>query len=156
MRLALIAIGLLGCGYGFVRADGGPVAALRLGTVHDHSAQGDLGIVAARTLRRRLASHVGDAGPTLTGELRTLDETIVASDGLGAAYRVGVRLELRLLDATRTPLWTSGPATRHAVYVRGASPFEAREARRRALAQATEAAADEIAARFLHTPGPSS
>lgn len=153
MRLAaLIAILLAGCGYGFVRSDGGPVATLQMGAVHDLSAEGDLGVLAARALQRRFVERVARSGPTLTGELRTLDETVVAHDGSGAMYRVGVRLELQLVDDGGAPLWSSGPTTRHEVYVRGRSPFDSREARRHALVRATEAAVDEAAARFLHTP----
>ncbi len=153
MRLvALIAIALAGCGYGFVRGDGGPVPTLRMGTVHDLSAEGDLGVLAVRTLQRHFVRRITRSGPTLTGELRTTDETVVAHDGSGAMYRVGVRLELTLVDDAGAPLWGSGPLTRHAVYVRGVTPFDSREARRHALTRATEAAADEAAARFLHTP----
>ncbi len=151
MRLVICAIFLAGCGYGFVRDDGGPVASLRLGTVEDLSAEGDLGLLATRTLRRQLVRRLGD-GPTLVGELHTTEEHIAASDGAGLMYEVGVRLALRLVDARGAALWTSGPVTRHAVYLRGGSPHASREARRHALAQATQAAADEAAARLLNTP----
>ncbi len=144
MRCVLLALLLTSCGYGWVRSDGAPV---RLGVVQDLSAEGDLGLVAGRVLRRALAGRLGE-GPVVTGELRTTDETLAAFDGAPAMYRVGVRLELRVLGGGGVVLWESGPATRHEVYARGPSPFDSLEARRLALRRATEAAAEDCAARL--------
>ncbi len=152
VRVVLPTLLLLGCGYGLIRADGGPVDSIHLGVLHDLSAEGDLGLVATRAIRRTLGHRLSSEGPTLSGELWAMEDSVIASDGAGLMYRVGVRLEIQITSAAGRALWRNRSATRHDVYVRGPTPFDSREARRRALHRAVEAATEEVVAQFLATP----
>ncbi len=153
VRPLLLTLLLPACGYQLLGPDRGGVASLRLGEINDLGAEGDLGLQAGRLLREALAGRARPRlgrGPLLVGEVRPLaQEPVSWSEGSASAWRTGVQLELRLQRADEV-LWASGPLLRRAIYLKGSTPLESlgsrREARRRALRLAVEAALDHLLA----------
>lgn len=153
LKACAIAALIGACGYRPISQDGlASASAVAVGEITDFTTEGDLGQVAARRLHVRLGT-AGSAAepPTLRGYLRALPDGPAAyeSTGPAAAYRTGIELELEIVDVAGRVIWTSGPARRHAIYLRAPVPLETRAARRAALLDALEGAVDDLAERLL-------
>ena len=137
-----------GCGYRLVRAEDGPT--VRLGSIDDASAEGDLGLWARDHLRRRLLVRT-DAPIELRGRIGPGDDRPVALATAGERVgAVGVVVELTAVDARGTPLASSGPVARSRPLAAVADPTGAQ--RRARVIEALGDALERITSRLEARP----
>ncbi|MBU0550801.1 hypothetical protein KKB55_06685 [Myxococcota bacterium] len=142
-RLALaLALLLTSCGYRPLNQAPPLAPALRLGRVVDLSAEGDLGLLAARALRAELGAAIrAEATPRLEGEARLVDLGATAYTPSGPLERrLILILNARLLDEGRL-LWL-GEARQEVTLA--APALGAHQRRRLALRRAVDEAAHAL------------
>lgn len=150
--VAFAALLIAGCGYRPVGPESLP--ALRVGAIDDLTPDGDLGLLAAERLRKRLAPGA-QARYEVRGLVRPADDRPAAiAVAAGERARIAaVEVELWLAGADGLPVVRSGPVVRSAPALFGADLAATHAARRRATRRALDEAVDDALDRLVAHAG---
>lgn len=144
--VALAALALAGCGYGFSQryVSVGGADRIHVRPFENRSTEPELGAVLTAALRSELARRGSDAGQgasaVLDGEIRATEATLTTT--LGATWRIGIEVRARLMAGKAAPVERT--IRRETDFLAGADPLETEGRRALALRRVADEAAREL------------